>query len=91
LRAAPVTVQGHQRGNADHVLSREPDYVILGPAMGTYVDRPWFIGDIQFARNEQFRACYAERTWPMPESMKSQPGTLDVIVFYQRICAKRRI
>jgi len=49
---------GHAKGDGDYVLSREPEYIILGPAMGTPVDLPWFLSDLEMERNPEFFVHY---------------------------------
>jgi len=48
---------GHWRGDADYVLSRQPDAVIFGGANGDVM--PWFLGDYQLVGRAAFRADYA--------------------------------
>jgi hypothetical protein len=52
---------GHSKGDGAYVLSREPDYIIVGPAMGTYIDHPWFLSDLEMGRNPEFFAKYQLR------------------------------
>jgi hypothetical protein len=56
---------GHGKGDGLYVLSRAPDFVILGPAEGETVDHPWFLSDLELARAERFRACYKMEQIPI--------------------------
>ncbi len=57
---------GHLKGDGDYVLSRYPDFVVLGPADGReiYVPQgmetpmPWFLSDLELSRNPIFSQLY---------------------------------
>lgn len=57
---------GHMKGDGAYVLSRKPDYIILGPAEGTSADRPWFLTDYELGLNPQFAAEYKEEQVQIP-------------------------
>ena len=48
-------IPGHLKGDGDYILKRQPDYIIIGPAEGTEVDKFWFFSDYELAQNEEFR------------------------------------
>lgn len=50
---------GHQKGDGLYVLSRKPDYIIIGPANGDYANNfPWFLSDYELGGSEQFLREY---------------------------------
>jgi len=51
---------GHGKGDGRYVLSRKPDYIIIGPAHGDI--RPWFSGDREILASPQFRQNYRLKT-----------------------------
>lgn len=88
IRAAPMSMPGHMRGDANHVLDREPDYIIAGPAEGAPVDAPWFVADLQFARSAAFSKCYAVRKAPIRPVEVPGGRTVDTFTWYERICPR---
>jgi arabinofuranosyltransferase len=54
-------VPGHLKGDGAYVLSRRPDYIILGPAEGTTTDAPWFLSGLEISRDPRFEADYVLR------------------------------
>jgi hypothetical protein len=59
---------GHEKGNGDYVLSREPDYVIFASSRGAR--RPKFVGDRQLYRNDAFHDAYALRVYELPSGLR---------------------
>ncbi len=59
-------VPGHAKGDGAYVLSREPDYIILGPSEGqpspgrlpVPVEMPWFLSDLEMSLAPRFAARY---------------------------------
>ncbi len=50
---------GHQKGDGLYVLSRKPDYIIIGPANGDYANNfPWFLSDYELGGSELFLREY---------------------------------
>ena len=49
---------GHAKGDGAYVLSRSPDYIILGPATGTTPNHPWFLSDLEIAQAPEFTFDY---------------------------------
>jgi hypothetical protein len=45
---------GHLKGDGAYVLSRKPDYIIVGPAEGTSITAPWFLSDLEMQRDARF-------------------------------------
>lgn len=50
---------GHAKGDGQYVLGREPDYIILGPALGLNADdKQWFISGYEIIQQEAFSQHY---------------------------------
>lgn len=61
IRAIEVPLQampGHLKGDGAYVLSRAPDYVIIGPAEGVTIEAPWFLSDLEISRDPHFLVDY---------------------------------
>lgn len=54
LQALP----GHLKGDGAYVLSRRPDYIIIGPAEGVTIEHPWFLSDLEMSRDPHFLVDY---------------------------------
>ncbi len=54
-------VPGHSKGDGGYVLSRRPDFIIVGPAEGTFIDKPWFLSDWQMLHDPRFTKNYVLR------------------------------
>jgi arabinofuranosyltransferase len=70
---------GHLKGDGSSVLSRHPDYIILGPAEGTTPElraKVYFIGDYEIGSAPSFRADYELCTAPLSSKL--------TLTFYQR-------
>ncbi len=52
------SVPGHLKGDGLYVLSREPDYIIVGPANGTEIDNPMFLSDLEMMQETKFLNLY---------------------------------
>jgi hypothetical protein len=61
---------GHGKGDGAYVLSRRPDYVVIGPATGcdpaTGQVVPWFLSDLELLESAEFRRLYRQRTVFIP-------------------------
>jgi len=60
-------VPGHSKGDGAYVLSREPDYIIAGPAHGDTIDSPWFLSELEMQRDPRFKANYEIREVELDE------------------------
>ena len=49
-------IPGHGKGDGKYVLSRKPDYIIIGPAEGDI--KPWFLGDKEIISSPDFHDNY---------------------------------
>lgn len=92
LRLPTQTWPGHAKGDGAYVLSRQPDYIIPGPADGLSVDEPWFLGDIELAESPEFQRCYTLETAQIPYDpayeawgRRWRPNPL-LLTYYRRIC-----
>lgn len=57
----PLSVQGHQVGDASYVLSRKPDYIIplnMKPEYQWDSTAPYYIGDKELAKDPEFERNY---------------------------------
>lgn len=76
-------VPGHAKGDGGYVLDRSPDFIILGPALGTLPEEPWFLSDLQLAQDPRFAARYELRRGPlMGVGSHLNP---DVFLYFRRI------
>jgi hypothetical protein len=79
---------GHLKGDGSYVLSRRPDYIILGPSQGTtpeHQDSVHFVGDYEIGSSPLFREQY-QRCSALTEERR-------LFTYYQRrdlnrICPK---
>jgi arabinofuranosyltransferase len=75
---------GHLKGDGAYVLSRHPDYLILGPSEGTTPqEKKWFffLGDYEISQSPIFQTQYQPCIVPLPDG---RPFT-----YYQRIDAHK--
>jgi hypothetical protein len=83
---------GHSKGDGDYVLSREPDWIILGPAQGAPANQPWFLSDLEIVRDPRFRLDYVQRVFEIDarshHGYESHPATrngmLRLVAFERR-------
>ena len=79
---------GHGKGDGQYVLSRQPDYIILGPAQGLpanpeFVDSHhvvWFLSDQELAETDEFHKHYQLRK----AQFRGASGLQRTLVYYQR-------
>ncbi|MBM4310407.1 MAG: hypothetical protein FJ119_05615 [Deltaproteobacteria bacterium] len=57
---------GHGKGDGAYVLSRKPDYIILGPAEGAR--KPWFKADRELLASPDFLKFYTPKEAAIPVS-----------------------
>jgi hypothetical protein len=69
------TIPGHEKGDGEYVLSRKPDYIIIGPAEGTAVATPWFLSDFELSRDKEFLRLYEKKEAVI--DVRSVPGYRD--------------
>lgn len=51
-------VPGHEKGDGQYVMSRQPDFIICGGANGDGVKRLWFLTEYELARDPEFDKQY---------------------------------
>jgi hypothetical protein len=71
---------GHRKGDGAYVLSRHPDYIILGGSEGSL--SPWFVGDKELVDNPAFTDLYAVRDVTIPA--RDTPGAFQFRYFELR-------
>lgn len=71
---------GHAKGDGDYILSRNPDLIILGPALGTKASDPWFLSDVELAASPTFKELYREDII----HFKGQSGKDRRLIVYRR-------
>ena len=78
-------VPGHLKGDGAYVLSRVPDFIILGPAEGTTTADPWFLSDLELARDSRFLRDYRVCQVRLDGRGAVIPRGRVVFTYYQRI------
>lgn len=59
LRTKMQEWPGHGKGDGAYVLSRKPDYIIIGPTNGDYANNfPWFLSDYELGGSAEFERLY---------------------------------
>ena len=77
-------IPGHLKGDGDYVLSRRPDFIIIGPAEGVVSARPQFLSDLELNENPRFHREYsASRVSLDPEGHALPEGGL-IFTYYRR-------
>jgi hypothetical protein len=76
---------GHLKGDGAYVLSRQPDFIIIGPADGTGAENPWFLSDLELSRDPRFSQSYVRFEVELPCAIKPLDEKKSVFVYYQRI------
>ena len=62
---------GHHKGDGGYVLSRQPDFIILGGSEG--YAQPWFVGDLEIYEDPEFQAGYVLRETLIPGRDTTRP------------------
>ena len=78
-------VPGHWKVDGDYVLSRQPDFIIVGPAEGTVASNPWFLSDLEMANDPRFAQDYALFRAQLDQHGAEIEGGGLVFTYYQRI------
>lgn len=73
---------GHLKGDGNYILSRKPDYIVVGPPQGVTIDTPWFLSDVELKESPEFYRCYRKDT------VKINPGFY--FTYYYRTCKRDR-
>lgn len=83
---------GHMKGDGPYVLSRKPDYIILGPAGGTAMRDVFFLTDYELSQSEAFSTNYRLRqvaidVSDVPDYDRYEVLSTGVLIFryYERI------
>lgn len=78
-------IPGHYKGDGKYVLSRRPDYIILGGAEGTVCDRPWFLSDLELCQDPRFVEGYEVRSVWVDKEGRKTTGEGMRFTYYERI------
>jgi hypothetical protein len=79
---------GHFKGDGRYVLSRRPDYIIVGPANGTTIDKPWFLSDLEMKRDPRFSAEYEMFQLPLDRDGQISAKWSILFTYYKRRAVK---
>lgn len=83
---------GHGKGDGAYVLSRQPDFMILGGSEGIAVAdaHKWFLTGVELRQMPGFSECYKEKTalLPIPQDMiRFRPDAAPIqFTFYEKVC-----
>jgi hypothetical protein len=58
LRTLWQKIPGHFKGDGKYILSRKPDYIIIGPANGMKIDSVGFLSDLEISQQPEFYMNY---------------------------------
>ncbi len=83
-------IPGHLKGDGNYVLSRCPDYIIVGPSQGALVWEPWFLSDLEMARNPNFTRDYLLKQILLDYSGRPVTGKGLLFTYYERIKCKSK-
>ncbi|WP_394181622.1 ArnT family glycosyltransferase [Yoonia maritima] len=85
---------GHGKGDGAYVLSRQPDYIVLGGAEGidaADADK-WFLTGVELSQIEQFSECYHKNSvvLEVPETLKRFRPNQETLRFtyYENLCGE---
>lgn len=92
LRSVWQRRPGHAKGDGSYVLSRAPDIIIVGGAVGDLIHDGYHIGEIELADLDGFHACYEPRFAAIPSAetdlYRVAGGPTEVkFTYYERVCA----
>lgn len=92
MLARRQAMPGHGKGDGGYVLSREPDYIILGGSEGIDVadaDK-WFLTGVELRALPDFAACYQMNRVALPVPTDLQPYRPDAgpvtFTYYEKTC-----
>ncbi|NDW01742.1 glycosyltransferase family 39 protein [Salipiger sp. PrR002] len=83
---------GHGKGDGAYVISRAPDYLILGGSEGIDIAdaEKWFLTGVELRGMEEFGQCYAMEQKMLdvpPSTERARPGVKTVsFTYYRRTC-----
>ncbi|MBC7926361.1 MAG: hypothetical protein H7039_11955 [Bryobacteraceae bacterium] len=68
-------VPGHRKGDAEYLLSRSPDIIILGPSQGFNGKnrKQWFLSDYQLMGMPEFHRDYSKYNFDVPGPLAPPP------------------
>ena len=80
---------GHGKGDGAYVLSRKPDYIIIGPAIGA--TKPWFLSDRELFSLPEFWESYqlVEEVLPIADDFTDYfmfgRNKDEIFMYYKRV------
>jgi arabinofuranosyltransferase len=77
-------VPGHRKGDGKYVLSRKPDYIIIGPSIGREVRDHWFLSDLELSHSPEFYRDYELHEVPLGFGGKVLAGGRFPFRYYKR-------
>lgn len=83
--APKQSIPGHSKGDGAYVLSRKPDYIIVGRAQGVSSEKAWFLTGYELHRMQEFHDCYVLNEVEIDLERLENPLPF---VFYERSCEK---
>ncbi len=78
-------IPGHLKGDGEYVLSRNPDFIIIGPAQGSSIEKPWFLSDLEISRHKGFSDKYRFNRVILDENGEIVKKGGMVFTYYSRI------
>lgn len=78
-------VPGHAKGDAAYVLSRKPDYIILGFSKGNPIEKPAFLTDLEMADHPEFFERYEQHSLYLDPEGKPVDKSRFLFTWYQRV------
>lgn len=92
ILARRQAMPGHGKGDGAYVMSREPDYIILGGAEGIQIEEAskWFLTGVELQNSAVFEECYDEVRVPLelPADMAKFRSEAKAMTFtyYKNVC-----
>jgi arabinofuranosyltransferase len=77
-------IPGHLKGDGLYVLSRRPDFIIIGPADGRVSSRPQFLSDLELNENPRFHRDYGAVSVSLDPEGQRIPGGGLIFTYYRR-------
>ena len=76
---------GHLKGDGAYVLSRDPGYIIIGPAQGATIAHPSFLSDLEMSRDARFYQRYEVHRVRLDKDGHETDGDGITFTYYRNI------
>ncbi|MGC8201946.1 hypothetical protein ACP2AV_04495 [Aliiroseovarius sp. PTFE2010] len=91
IRTPIQSYPGHGKGDGSYVLSRKPDVIIFGTAVGNPPGEPVFLTDYELLDDPDFLRCYDLRRFPviLSDNFPLTPPDMSVTpeyMYMERVC-----